>query len=159
MFNILNQLKFDGKLRDRNIAVFGFCEARTDEGCAALTHSIADKVMSAIHIYKMVLSGDLQDCLFKKGYGGPDPDPGAICALQETINDYDRGIEEIRRRQQQSAQRGKEMGAALEEDVWTGDALRRDLSLQGPDFRTAPPIAFCREPWTGMEFGMLRCDR
>ena len=387
VFNILNQLKFDGKLRDRNIAVFGFCEAQTDEGCAALTHSIADKVMSAIHMYKMAssvlfgtvarknllaieieyfisssdkdkgmreamdllkpadllftgtwqngdgqfdlnlqvhevmvrgtevaafkqvsvdkmgLSGDIQDCLFKKGGGGPDPDPGAIRALQEKINDYDRRIEEIRRRQQ-SAQREKDMRAALEEkrdivarltskpgkgvayttrnykenfafinvettpsdldvyidgawvarsplemyeieasvehtisvkgdpryfrearmkrkyerwyraterlsiergtgkvlllarkeirkvlvdgvevpfdpkkplievssgkrrfeafsgcfkgdleeDVWTGDVLRRDLSLQGPDLRKAPPIAFSKEPWTGMEF-------
>ncbi len=37
----------------RPVAPFGFCEAGSERGCKALTHSIADKVMNAVHMYKM----------------------------------------------------------------------------------------------------------
>ena len=197
VFQILNELKYSGALQDRSIAVFGFCDAQGERGCEALTHSIADKIMNTIHMYKMAsgipfstvarkdllaieieyfisssdkdkvrqeamdllkpsdllftgtwqdgdgnfdlnlkvlkvgrqgtetvafkqvtvdkagMSGELLDC-FKKRRDNQGQTPGSVQNLQEKINEYDRQIEEIRKRQK-SAEREKDMLNTLAE--------------------------------------------
>jgi len=49
---ILKELKYNNKLRDRRIAVYGFHNEESGLGCKALTASLANKMVSTIHNIK-----------------------------------------------------------------------------------------------------------
>ena len=52
---VVKELKYSNKLDGKRLAVYGFVDGETDEGCPALSKSLADKITSKIHLLKNIV--------------------------------------------------------------------------------------------------------